>query len=185
MQPHNRRQRTHCNLSGIKHAYSIIWDNGAQSICGKSAQVMSIIGHFTSLTSYAKNRAILKFISNGILNISVGLIVNGSYQKRPSKRSLTLPNICHIPVASSNMMTFAFLTNALASETSDRYASRDSDRLTQGVSTWNKPTWPTERFPPSSSMIVSRVNRFMGVWAPLGTSSSEFAIELRFIFSTR
>lgn len=37
-------------------------------------------------------------------------------------------------------------------------------------------TWPTDRLAPSSSITVSKLNRFTGVCAPLGVSSSFVAV---------
>ena len=100
-----------------------------------------------------------------------------------------------IPVASSRMITFAFLTSARANETKDRCTIKNEKNRQFKLSTRiiiNSPallkillTCPTDKLPPSSSMTVSSVNRFTGVCAPLGVSSSLVISKLCLDCSTR
>ena len=89
------------------------------------------------------------------------------------------------PVASSRMITFAFFTSARASDTSERcvrWVCRQQIRKGTGGA---RRTWPTDRFAPSSSITVSKLNRFTGVCAPLGVSSPSVDGATGFTSSTR
>lgn len=69
--------KTYSNHPSVHHAYPVVSNDGPETIYifassqGKAASLLE-------LTCYTQDRAFFKLVGNGMLNLAIGLVVNGS-----------------------------------------------------------------------------------------------------------